>query len=169
MRIHLGAGHRRWKGSSRCLQVWLHVESDTDLMDPSGNHDIGTRTTVRWKGNEARELFIQITTNVSLYTRNRSELHFLLRGSSKDKRLFLVSNEIMAGFEWLFIARLGNCSFAAQKACVEYYNRVKLTYDSLLRQKSSLPTITLDASVTKQHLREIGGQKWDPEIGWVLD
>ena len=42
----------------------------SDLMDPSGNHDIGTRTTMRWKGNEARELFIQIATNISLYTRN---------------------------------------------------------------------------------------------------
>ena len=79
----------------------------SDLMDPSGNHDIGTRTTVRWKDNEAREL------------------HFLLlRGSSKDKRLLLVSSEIMARQDSSGSSSPDLGIVVSQlQTCMEYYNR----------------------------------------------
>jgi nuclear pore complex protein Nup205 len=37
------------------------------------------------------------------------------------------------------------------KNCVEYYNKEKQVYETFMRQKNSLPTITLDVNVTQQH------------------
>jgi nuclear pore complex protein Nup205 len=34
---------------------------------------------------------------------------------------------------------------------VEFYNREKLSYDGLMRQRNALPTISLDANVVQQH------------------
>ena len=143
--------------SSHCT----HVESDTERLNGSkwesrcwNSHDDELE---RKRGE--RTFHPDCDQRIPLY----SELHFLLlRGSSKDKRLFLVSSEIMA--------RQNSSGYSSPDLGIVVSQLRKLAWnittaessrihDSLLRQKSSLPTITLDASVTQQHLREIGGQK----------
>lgn len=95
-------------------------------------------------------LFLQVATNISLYARN------CIANYSADHRttkvLFSVNSEIMAGQDTSATSSPDLGIVVSQlKNCVEFYNQEKLVYETLMRQKNSLPTITLDVTVTQQH------------------
>lgn len=166
-------------------------QSISDLMDPSGNHDIGAhlyrlqklmmalfpRFTLsnanlkeiqrqfgqsnmhQVEENEESEkqksertlTFLQVTSNIALYARNCIANHSVDHRTTKV--LFTINSEILSSNESATNSSSPDLSVIVTqlKYCVEFYNREKLTYDTLLRQKNNLPTISLDVNITQQH------------------
>ncbi len=101
------------------------------------------------------QTFLQIAANLALYARN------CIANNSIDHRttkvLFSASinegihrNETRGGGTIEASPNLG-VVVSQLKNCVEYYNREKLTYDALLRQRNSLPNINLNPNVQLEH------------------
>lgn len=95
-------------------------------------------------------VFLQIATNISLYARNSITNYSVDHRTTKV--LFSINSEIMLGHDSSAASSPDLDIVVSQlRNCVDFYNREKLTYDTLLRQKNNLPTITLDVNVTQQH------------------
>lgn len=161
-------------------------QSISDMMDPSGNNDIGahlyrlqklmmslfprftmTNTNLKeiQKSNDQRMpleneelekqkaeknlVFLQIASNIALYARNCIANHSVDHRTTKV--LFSINNEILSTQETATSTPDLSVIVTQLKCCVEYHNREKLTYDTLLRQKNNLPSISLDVNITQQH------------------
>ncbi|XP_070506318.1 nuclear pore complex protein Nup205 [Chironomus tepperi] len=159
-------------------------QSISDLMDPSGNNDIGAHlyrlqklmmslfprftltnnnlkeiqktvgmpmeTEELEKQNAEKNLvFLQIAANIALYARNCIANHSVDHRTTKV--LFSINSEILSTQETTASTPDLSVAVTQLKCCVEYYNREKLTYDTFLRQKNNLPTISLDVNITQQH------------------
>lgn len=162
----------------------------SDMIDPSGNHDIGAhlyrlqklmmtlfsrftisdvnlkeiqRTgssmmmqvdnddTAEKQNALRRKTFLQIASNIALYARNCIANHSVDHRTAKV--LFSVSGDAFHGRDASTIETSPDLNVVVSqlKNCVEFYSREKLSYDSLMRQRNALPTITLDTNVTQQH------------------
>lgn len=162
----------------------------SDLIDPSGNHDIGAHlyrlqklmmtlfsrfivTDMNMRDNqrpgapqveseeaaekrriERRKLLLQIAVNITLFARNAIANH------SVDHRTTKVLFSVGGGDAFnstnesvVMIETSPNISVVVSqlKNCVEFYNREKVSYDSMIRQRNTLPGISLDANVMQQH------------------
>lgn len=163
----------------------------SDMIDPSGNHDIGahlyrlqklmmtlfprftvTENNLKEPTNNSfmmqmdhdgaaerqkaqrRKTFLQVATNLSVYARNCIANHSVDHRTTKV--LFSVSSDGFHGRDGGGGATIETSPdisvvVVQLKNCVEFYNREKLSYDGLTRQRNALPTISLDANVTLQH------------------
>ncbi|XP_055585632.1 nuclear pore complex protein Nup205-like [Uranotaenia lowii] len=105
------------------------------------------------------KFFLQIAANLALYARNSISNH------SVDHRTInvLFSPQISENIHHRQQLESSNRSTTLEtshslniivvqlKHSVEYYNREKLSYESLQRQRNSLPSLSLDANVQIQH------------------
>jgi len=162
----------------------------SDMIDPSGNHDVGahlyrlqklmmmlfSRFTitdgnlkeVQRSGSSMmmqvdndevaerqsalkRKTFLQIAANIALYVRNCIANHSVDHRTAKV--LFSVSGDAFNGRDASTIETSPDLNVVVSqlKNCVEFYSREKMSYDGLMRQRNALPSISLDANVTKQH------------------
>lgn len=162
----------------------------SDMIDPSGNHDVGShlyrlqklmmtlfsRFTVNdgnmkeihRRGNsmmmqvdndgdaekqkcQRQKTFLQVAANIALYARNCIANHSVDHRTAKV--LFSVSVDGFQGREAATIETSPDLNVVVTqlKNCVEFYNREKLSYDGLMRQRNALPTISLDVNVMQQH------------------
>ncbi|EAT37498.1 AAEL010526-PA [Aedes aegypti] len=98
--------------------------------------------------------FLQIAANLALYARNSISNH------SVDHRTInvLFSPQISESVHHRQVTGAAletshslNIVVIQLKTSVEYFNREKLSYESLVRQRNSLPSLSLDANVQIQH------------------
>lgn len=177
----------------------------SDMIDPSGNHDIGAhiyrlqklmmilfpRFTISQNSlkefqqpidgslmdhdhmvsNSANDkqkavrlkTFLQIAANLSLYARNCIANHSVDHRTTKvlftvnmNERLHRTDHRGLSNNTTIETSPDLGVVVAQLKNCVEYYNREKMSYDALLRQRNSLPNLSLDANVQTNynHLTE---------------
>lgn len=90
---------------------------------------------------------LQIAANLALYARNSISNHTVDHRTTKVLFTASVGEGIHRnGGRTGTIEATPNLGIVVSqlKNCVEYYNREKLSYDALLRQRSALPNISLD-------------------------
>lgn len=162
----------------------------SDMIDPSGNHDVGAHLYRLQKlmmtlfsrfivtdanMNEShrpvnsmmmqvdnddvaerqkalrRKTFLQVAANIALYARNCIANHSVDHRTAKV--LFSVSGDSFHSRDATTIETSPDLNVVVSqlKNCVEFYNREKLSYDGLTRQRSALPSISLDANIMQQH------------------
>lgn len=160
----------------------------SELIDPSGNHDIGAHlyrlqklmmtlfsrfivTDLNMKDiqrsgipgeneevaekqkTERRKLLLQIAVNIALFARNAIANHSVDHRTTKV--LFSVGGDSFnaASESVVMIEASPNISVVVSqlKNSVEFYNREKVSFDSMMRQRNTLPGISLDANVMQQH------------------
>lgn len=98
-------------------------------------------------------IFLQVAANVVLYARNCIANHSVDHRTTKV--LFSVNSESINGSESSTTPTASSPDIsivvAQMKNCIDFYLREKQTYDTLLRQKNNLPSISLDVSIAQQH------------------
>jgi nuclear pore complex protein Nup205 len=164
-------------------------QSINDLMDPSGNHDIGAHLyrlqklmmalfprftlinanlreaqrvitpimqveneEVEKQKNERTVTFLKVASNLALYARNCIANHTVDHRTTKVLFSINTDNLVCGQNDAATTTSLDLSVVVTQlKCCVEFYNREKASYDTLLRQKNNLPTISLDVNISQQH------------------
>jgi nuclear pore complex protein Nup205 len=161
----------------------------SELIDPSGNHDVGAHLyrlqklmmtlfsrfivtdmnlkdiqrpsnvaieneeIIEKQRIERRKLFLQIAVNISLFARNAIANHSVDHRTTKV--LFSVGGDSYNGTnESVVMIETSpsiNVVVSQLKNCVEFFNREKKTYDSMIRQRNALPAISLDVNVMQHH------------------
>lgn len=162
----------------------------SELIDPSGNHDVGahlyrlqklmmtlfsrfivtdlnlkdiqrpgvvqqheSEEVVEKQKLERRKLFLQIAVNISLFARNAIANHTVDHRTTKV--LFSVSGDSFHGINESVVMIETSPSLSVVvsqlKNCVEFYNREKVAYDGMIRQRNALPGISLDVNVMQNH------------------
>lgn len=164
-------------------------QSISDLIDPSGNHDIGAHlyrlqklmmtlfsrfivSDMNMKDTqrpgmqqmeseeaaekikeERRKLLLQVAVNIALFARNAIANHSVDHRTTKV--LFSVGGDSFnsSNESVVMIETSPNISVVVSqlKNCVDFHNREKVSYDSMMRQRNTLPGISLDANVAQQH------------------
>lgn len=99
--------------------------------------------------NERTLIFLQVAANIALYSRNCIANHSVDHRTTKV--LFSVNSDSLSGTESSVSSPDLSIVVSQLKFCVDFYQREKQTYDSLQRQRTNLPTISLDVSVAQQH------------------
>ena len=95
------------------------------------------------------KIVLQIAANLALYARNSICNHSVDHRTTKVLFAASVGEGINRnGGRAGTIEATPNLGIVVSqlKNCVEYYNREKLSHDALLRQRSALPSISLDAN-----------------------